>query len=294
MKVIPEVYNQEMAELGCCVKIIAKTVMFLSNALGLWPFNLEEREFRLFSKKSLVSLVKLVFLTIPVLIVPLILYYVGWTGQDFDTSDANEKYVALEETIIEDITFGLEYNLNFLIFILPFAFGSKVVTPVMKIRDIMNTNRNMSSFSKDSQSGMILPLIGFVLFTMGKLLDMTLTLTQKWELKGFSSMYPAIYLHITVYFMAHILLHFFLASYEYFFYHAFNDFRALAKMILDSKFAFSTKSLLQRAEDCVLVMEHIHQAFSFFLLVGFVDKGRHHRRKMLFNSLNFQLICCLR
>ena len=158
----------------------------------------------------------------------------------------------------------------------------------------MNTNRNMSSFSKDSQSGMILPLIGFVLFTMGKLLDMTLTLTQKWKLKGFSSMYPAIYLHITVYFMAHILLHFFLASYEYFFYHAFNDFRALAKMILDSKFAFSTKSLLQRAEDCVLVMEHIHQAFSFFLLVGFVDKGRHHRRKMLFNSLNFQLICCLR
>ena len=285
MTVIPEVYNQEMAELGCCVKIIAKTVMFLSNALGLWPFNLKEREFRLFSKKSFVSLVKLFFLTIPVLIVPLILYYVGWTGQNFDNIDANEKYVALEETFIEDITFGLEYNLNFLIFILPFAFGSKVVTPLMKIRDIMNANRN--SFSKDSQSGMILPLIGFVLFTMGKLLDMTLTLTQKWELKGFSSMYSAIYLHITVYFMAHILLHFFLASYEYFFYRAFNDFRALAKLILDSKIAFSTKSLLQRAEDCVLVMEHIHQAFSFFLLVGFVNKGRHHRRKMPFNSLKF-------
>ena len=294
MKVIPEVYNQEMEELGCCVKIIAKTVMFLSNALGLWPFNLEEREFGLFSKKSLVSLVKLFFLTIPVLIVPIILYYVGWTGQEFDTGDDSEKYVALEETIIEDITFGLEYNLNFFIFILPFAFGSKLVSPVMKIRDIMNANRNMGSFSKDSQSGIISLLIGFVLFTMGKLMDMTLTLTQKWELKGFSSMYPAIYLHITVYFMAHILLHFFLASYEYFFYRAFNDFRALAKLILESKFAFSTKSLLQRAEDCVLVMEYIHQAFSFFLLVGVVHKGRHLGRKMPLNSFQVYLMCCLR
>ena len=253
--------DPDIEQMCLCVKIITKLVIFFSNALGLWPFKPEEREFRLFSKKSFVSLVKLIFLTTPVLIVPNILYYVSWTNHELD-----DKYVGMEETFVEYVTFGVEFYSNFLIFILPFAFASKIVAPVMKIRHIRMSVQNREILEHVDSRGMIIPLIGFLLFILGKFIRMTNDLLEKWQLEGFSTMYRAIYLHITLYFLAHILLHFFLASYEYFFYRSYNDFRTLANSLLKGRFP-TTKAFLQRTEECALVMEYFHRAFGLFLLV---------------------------
>ena len=127
---------------------------------------------------------------------------------------------------------------------------------------------------------MIIPLIGFMLFILGKFIRMTNDLLGKWQLEGFSTMYRAIYLHITLYFLAHILLHFFLASYEYFFYRSYNDFRTLANSVLKGRFP-KKKSFLQRTEECALVMEYFHRAFGLFLLV------RRTLRKLITKKLKF-------
>ena len=80
--------------------IMMKIVVFISNALGLWPFDQNKYEFRLFSKVSLVSLVKIAILTIPVLVFPITTYCTGSFQVEFDkkrnsTTFNTDEYLSL-------------------------------------------------------------------------------------------------------------------------------------------------------------------------------------------------------
>ena len=75
----------------------------------------------------------------------------------------------LEETFVETLTFSIEFFLNFLIYILPFAFASVAVRPMKKCQDIMDSPQNRG-LENNKSSGIAFPILGFVLFTLGKLL----------------------------------------------------------------------------------------------------------------------------
>ena len=266
VKPMDNLENMEKEKKPLCVNIITNIVVFLSNAFGLWPFDQEKMEFRLFSKKSLVSILKLAVLTVPVLVVPITIYYTGWLEKEFESTVNKDDYIGVEQSFVEELAFAIEFFSNFLIFILPFAFAAVAVKPMMRCQDIMKAPQNRD-IEYGNTSGIIFPIIGFVLFTVGKLLKTVDILWEKWKLEGFSQMYIAIYIQICLYFFSNILLHFFLASYENFFYDTVCDYGALAKRFLEMK--MDPRTLLRRGEDIVSMMENLQEAFGFFLLVCF-------------------------
>ena len=152
-----------------CSNIIMKFVILTSNALGLWPIDQNKQEFRLFSKRSLVSLIKIAVLTIPVQVVPITIYFTGWIQEEFQKTVGTDESMWLEETFVETLTFSIEFFLNFLIYILPFAFASVAVRPMKKCQDIMDSPQNRG-LENNKSSGIAFPILGFVLFTLGKLL----------------------------------------------------------------------------------------------------------------------------
>ena len=152
-----------------CSNIIMKSVILTSNALGLWPIDQNKQEFRLFSKRSLVSLIKIAVLTIPVQVVPITIYFTGWIQEEFQKTVGTDESMWLEETFVETLTFSIEFFLNFLIYILPFAFASVAVRPMKKCQDIMDSPQNRG-LENNKSSGIAFPILGFVLFTLGKLL----------------------------------------------------------------------------------------------------------------------------
>ena len=184
-----------------CVTCIMRVVVFLSNASGLWPFDREKMEFRLFSRKSFVSILKLTVLTFPVLVVPITIYYMGWLEKDFETTVNKDNYIGVEESFVEELAFAIEFFSNFLIFILPFAFAACAVKPMVKCEEIMKAPHN-SEIEYKKSNGIIFPIIGFALFTVGKILKTVDILMEKWQLEGFSQMYIAIYIQICLYFLA--------------------------------------------------------------------------------------------
>ena len=78
-----------------------KFVILTSNALGLWPIDQNKQEFRLFSKRSLVSLIKIAVLTIPVQVVPITIYFTGWIQDEFQKTVGTNESMWLEETFVE-------------------------------------------------------------------------------------------------------------------------------------------------------------------------------------------------
>ena len=94
---------------------MTKIVVFLSNVLGLWPFDQSKNEFRLFSKMSYVSLVKIAILT---MVVPITIYYTGWSQEELDnkkysTTFNTDEYIGIEGSFVEKLTFAIEFFLNF-------------------------------------------------------------------------------------------------------------------------------------------------------------------------------------
>ena len=258
--------NEEKDRRSCCVNIVIKLVCFICNIFGLWPFELEIMEFKLFSKKSFLSMLKLAVLTVPVLVVPITIYFTGWIEDDFETTVDKDDYIGIEITFVEYLAFAIEFFSNFLIYILPFAFASVAVRPMMKCQEIMKAPHNRD-VENNKSSGIIFPIIGFILFTLGKILKTVDILREKWQLEGFSQMYVAIYIQICLYFLSNLLLHFFLASYENFFYNTVSEYGALAKRFLELR--MDSRTLLKRGRDIASMMENLQEAFGFFLLVRF-------------------------
>ena len=265
VKPLDHLESREKEKKSVCVDIIMKLVCFLSNALGLWPFDQEKMEFQLFSKKSLSSILKLTVLTVPVLVVPITIYYTGWLEKEFETTVNEDDYIGIERSFVEALLFAIEFFVNFLIYILPFAFAAVTVKPKKRCKDIMKAphNRDIEYYNT---SGIIFPIIGFGLFTVGKLLKTVDILWEKWQMEGFSQMYIPIYIQVCLYFFANIHLHFFLASYENFFYDTVCDYGALAQRFLELR--MDSRTLLKRGGDIASMMENLQEAFGFFLLVS--------------------------
>ena len=239
---------------SCVLKFTSLVVFGLAKCLGLLPFNYDGSDkrgcnFKFFSVKTLLSFLSLFIFTFPALILPNILYIAGLLHEDFKWGDFLAEFI-----------FAVEYFVNFLVFVLPFAFAKVAAKPLAACNDIwLREHSLVASKSVDGLKGALIPIIAFVLFLFGKLLK-TISVFQSTEIKDSIQ----IYCDLSVYLFAHFPLHFLLASYEFFFYRNLNHYQALADRTLNTD---SIGELFAKVRELTIFMVKTQEALGFFLLI---------------------------
>ena len=160
-----------------------------------------------------------------------------------------------------------EFFINFLIYVLPFAFafaGFEHLTKTHRLQvafqDMMTMEDNLPPFINVKH--VLFPIVGFFLFTLGKLLN----LTWMWTKVDFiyTGLYINKYTHLCYILLVHLPLHILLAMYEFFLYMTFNIFQVMCSWTLNAK---DKQTLLERANILPGSMEAIQGGFGFFILV---------------------------
>ena len=108
----------------------------------------------------------------------------------------------------------------------------------------------------------VLPIVGFLLFALGKLLNMIYVWTKMDSIQ--MSLYINEYTNICFFLQVHLPLHFLLAVYESYLYQSFSMFKVMSSWTLDAK---DKSALLKRANMLPIQMDAIQGGFGFFILV---------------------------
>ena len=104
------------------------------------------------------------------------------------------------------------------------------------------------------------PIIGFLLFALGKILNLVHLL------KGLDSRRFLLihYIYLSIFVLTHLPLHLLLAIYENYLYQNLNLFHVICSWTLKTRFQ---EGFLKRAKLLLDVMEGIQGCFGFFILV---------------------------
>ena len=246
--------------------------MFIVKSLcwiGLIPFKMggstKMYKFKLLSISTLFAFIRLLIFTFPVLILPLFFLFGGPGKQEYEgkTGEAytmETPYPAIEELL------EAEFYINFLIYVLPFAFAFVSVQHFNKSYHCQVEFQNMMIMEERPSyinvKHVLFPVIGFLLFALGKLLNMTMIFSEMDSIH--MSLYINMYANICYFVLGHLPLHFLLAMYENFLYQNFNMFKVMCLWTLNVK---DKSALLARSNMLPVLMEAIQGGFGFFILV---------------------------
>ena len=222
-------------------------------------------EFKLLSISSLFAFVRLLIITFPFLILPLIFIFGGFTKQEYE--EKTGKKFSMEFTYQGlDQLYIAEFYINFLIYVLPSAFAFVLVKHLNKSHNAAVDFKNMMTMEDQPSfinvKYVVLPIMGFLLFALGKLLN----LIQLWSKMHISlmSLYINMYTNICFFLLVHLPLHFLLAVYESYLYQSFSMFKVISSWTLNAK---DKSALLKRANMLPTQMEATQRGFGFFILV---------------------------
>ena len=219
-------------------------------------------EFKLFSASSFFSFVRLFIVTFPALVLPHYLVYGGPCEEEYKKS-TGEKYDMKFPSGLNELH-EAEFYINFLIYVLPFALVYNGIEHFSTLYDCQMEFFNMLSEKPSliNVRHVLLPIVGFLLFAVGKLLTLFgLGSTMDFIDKG---LYLNVFTNSCYFFLAHLPLHFLLAMYEQYLYQNFNIFQLMCRSTLNT---FDQKTLFKRAEMLPRFMEATQRGFGFFLLV---------------------------
>lgn len=222
-------------------------------------------EFKLFSISSLFAFVRLLIVTFPVLILPLIFIFGGFTKQEYEEQTGERFYMEFTYPGLQQL-YQAEFYINFLVYVLPSAFAFVSVEHVNESYNLMVEFKNMM-IMEDQPSFVnvkyvLLPIMCFLLFALGKLLNVIQIYTTMDSIHF--SLYINMYTNICFFLLVHLPLHFMLAVYENYLYQSFNMFQVMCSWTLNAK---DKSALLARANMLPGVMEAIQRGFGFFILV---------------------------
>ena len=249
------------------------SLMFLANLLfwtGLVPIKWDPStkmfEFKLFSISSLFAFVRLLIITFPFLILPLIFIFGGFTKKEYEETTGQEFHLETPHPGLEQL-YEAEFYLNFLIYILPFVFafvGFKHFTKVYHLQvEFFNSLSMEHQPSLINVKHVIFPILGFLDFALGKLLNVIQIYTTMDSINF--NLYINMYTNICYFLLAHLALHFLLAVYENYLYQVFNMFQVMCSQTLNTK---DKSVLVKRANMLPGAMEAIQGGFGFFILVN--------------------------
>ena len=232
---------------------------------GLVPFKINKKmEFKLVSLSSLFTLVRLFIFNFAFLILPLILFYGGPAQKEYeDITQMNftSQYEAPSEGIIYDV----EGYLAYLVYVLPLTLSSVQSKHFNKMQDIFVEFGITSVMTEKSRmvnvKHVLLPLMGFVLFALGKLLNLVHVLMKF----GFPLLSINVFCNTCYLCLGHLPLHCLLAVHEHFLYQDFEVFRAMCSWALNANNGHM--ALIERAKVLPNVMEAIQGAYGLFVLI---------------------------
>ena len=161
---------------------------------------------------------------------------------------------------------GIEFFVNLLVYILPFAFASFLAKPLENIYRIRSAEHNLDlEKSGLAVKGAVFPIFGFLLFFVGKLMHAVSTILWFYDIdKGFSKYPFFIYFNLSTHFLIDFPLHFLLATHEYLFYRNIPSYKSLAKRVFKTE---DPRLLLTRIEELTVLMKNTQDGYGFFLLV---------------------------
>ena len=246
--------------------------MFLVKFLlwtGLVPFKMGGStrmfEFKLFSISSLFAFLRLFIFTFPVLILPLIFIFGGFTKQEYEEKTGERFYLETPYPGLDQL-YTAEFYINFLIYVLPSAFAFVLVEHLNKSHNLIVELKNMMVMEEQPNfinvKYVVLPIVGFLLFSLGKLLNLIYVWTEMDS--TLMSLYINIYTNICFFLQVHLPLHFLLAMYENYLYQSFSVFKVMCSWTLNAK---DKSALLKRANMLPIQMEAIQGGYGFFILV---------------------------
>ena len=252
-----------------CAKYFFIFLSYLLFWIGLRPMKVNEKtktlDFELLSMSSFFAFVRLVIFTFPFLILPLIFNFSGLCKIEFEETTGKSFGESTFSGGLKELLVA-EFCLDFLIFILPFAFayvyvehGSKMWQTQFEFEKLL-VGECLPSFVNLRQ--VLFPILGFVLFAFGKLLSLTLILTETGLLRN--GLYINVYTFACFFLLAHLPLHSFLAINENTLYQLFNSFHVLSCWTSEAK---DQVTLLARAKMLPGIMKGIQRGFGFFILV---------------------------
>ena len=168
------------------------------------------------------AFIRLLIFTFPFLILPLIFLFGGFTAREYEEITEERFHMKIPNPGLQEL-YEAEFFINFLIYVLPFAFafaGFEHLTKTHRLQvafqDMMTMEDNLPPFINVKR--VLFPIVGFFLFTLGKLLN----LTWMWTKVDFiyTGLYINKYTHLCYILLVH--LHILLAMYEFFLYMNFN------------------------------------------------------------------------
>ena len=240
---------------------------------GLVPFslNLETKSvnFKLVSWRTLFAFLRLVIFTFPFAILPFIFYACGFVEEEayalVKANSDNATTASFVYSTSGKVVMFIGYYVNFLAFVLPFAFAYFVTKPLERVYRIRTAEHNSAlEKSESAAKGAFFPLFGFGLFFIGKLLHVVGYLSWFVALEGSSKFHFFIYNYFCSEILINFPLHFLLATYEYFFYRNMPSYESLAKRVLKTE---DSRQLLERTKELTVFMENTQNGYGFFLLV---------------------------
>ena len=277
MRKVKPAFNEESGKgdgfehVAGCSRYFFMFIVKLLRWTGLIPFKMggstKMYEFKLLSSSTLFAFVRLLIVTFPILILPLVFIFGGFTKQEYEEVTGEAFYLETTYPGIEELQ-AAEFYINFLIYLLPFAIAFVAVEHMNKsyhcgaefVNMMIMTRQDKPSFM--NLKHVLFPVLGFLLFTLGKLLNLTVTFTKMDSIDF--SLYINMYANICYFVLVHLPLHFLLAMYENFLYQSFNVFKVMCSWTLNAE---DQITLLVRAKILPGFMEAIQKCFRFFILV---------------------------
>ena len=246
--------------------IALTTLLFWS---GLFPIKIDTKtgtlvDFKLISLSSVLTFVRLFIFNFPFLIFPWILHdggpakkeYEALTGRNFTYQHPVPSVGAIYEA---------ENYLAFLVYILPLALSSVQSKHFNKMYHIFMDFINSFVMEEKPQlinvRHVLFPLMGFLLFALGKLLNLVHVLIEiDLPILSINVFCTTCYI-----FLSHFPLHLLLAVHEHFLYQELDMFHTMCSSTLRGN--NRPKALIERAKVLPALMEAIQGGFGLFLLV---------------------------
>ena len=252
-----------------CFKYFFNILNKLQFWSGLVPIKVDKNrstvEFKLISTSTLLASLRLLFLTFPLIVLPLILHASGLPEKEYETA-TGKNYTSLYDDDVSglyELCFA-EYCLSFLVYILPLAISYSAIEPLEKLCLCLIEFQNLFVMegkpSLTNLKQVLFPIMGFILLTVGKLLNLIYVVRKEY----YAGLYLNRYLLTCYYFLAHLPLHLLLAIHENFLYQQFNLHHVMCSETLKAVVRGGT---LSRANVLLEFMEATQGVFGFFILV---------------------------
>ena len=261
--------DEEFQHLEGCFRYFFIALTSLLFWSGLSPIKIDKKtggiaNFKLVSLSSVFTFIRLVIFNFPVLILPLILFYGGPAKREYE--EITGKNFTHQHPIPSlGVVHYVESYSAFLVFILPLVLSSVQAKPINKMYYIIV--KFLSSFVMEEKPKVVnvkhvlLPLIGFLLYAFGKLLN-HIHVLMKFD---FPLLSINVFMNTCYLFLGHLPLHFLLAMHEHFMYQEFEIFHAMCSWTLRAN--NGSKALLERASCLPDLMEAIQGCFGLFVFV---------------------------